>query len=476
MYLQNSSANTIPSANKGQMLYLAVKLAIKGKTMKNAITLLLVASVLAGCGSSNDSDADNTSDTLDDSATVTSEEGSTQIPPASDTPNGTTTDIVDSSTTTQDPPVADTSDGTTTDIGSSSSTQDPAVTDSSDGTATDTGDSSTTTDSDTSGTVDDTVAGTGDNTAVPGQSLALDELSGDIISVLAGYRLEQFASDAVEVFAPVLETAIDSTVLAQDEFPFVDRGETLVLPVDQTQYSCAGGGTVLVGNGISEILESSYSHVTDVKSWRFESCIAVLSGTETLIDGELSTVADSASGNRFSTGEFTAVFADLSFGDLLQASATINTLNLNPEGQLTLSRTVSMENFVESAADDGDLAVTDGIFSQMFTNTGFGRQTTYSLNTSGTVAGQLTNNANVMVSTDSTLEESIENRFPEEALYVFTGQIGMSVPNGPELTISANPERNGDGDRQVDFLLLNVNGEQTSSTSALTDFPFGLMP
>ena len=65
-------------------------------------------------------------------------------------------------------------------------------------------------------------AGTGDNTAVPGQSLALDAVSGDIISVLAGYRLEQFASSTVDLFAPVLDTAIDSMVLAQEEFPFVD--------------------------------------------------------------------------------------------------------------------------------------------------------------------------------------------------------------------------------------------------------------
>ena len=443
--------------------------------MKNAITLLLVASVLAGCGSSNDSDADNTSDILDDSATITSDDASIQIPSASDTTDITATDIEDSPSVTQDPPVSDTSDGTTIDIeGSSSTTQEPAVTNTPDGIATDTGDSSTTTDSDTSVTVDEPVTGNGDNTAVPGQSLALDVLSGDIISVLAGYRLEQFARDASDLFAPVLETAIDSTVLAQDEFPFVDRGETLILPVDQIQYSCAGGGTVLVGTGISEILESSFSHVTDVKSWRFESCMTVLSGTTTLISGELSTVADSVSGNRFSTSEFTAEFADLLFGDSLQASAIINTRNLNFEGNLTLSRTVSMENFVENAADDGDLTVTNGIFSQMFTNTGFGRQTTFTLNTSGTVSGQLTNNASVLVSTDSALEESIENRFPEEALFTFTGQIGMSVPNGPELTISANPERNGDGDRQVDFLLLSADGEQTSRTAVLTDFPFSL--
>ena len=129
-----------------------------------------------------------------------------------------------------------------------------------------------------------------------------------------------------------------------------------------------------------------------------------------------------------------------------------------------------------NAADDGDLEVTDGRFSQVFTNTGFGQRITYSLNTSGTVVGQLTDNANVTVSTDNALGESIESRFPEDALYVFTGQIGMSVSNGAELTISANPERNEAGERQVDFLLLSADGEQTTNTSALPDFPFSLEP
>ena len=152
----------------------------------------------------------------------------------------------------------------------------------------------------------------------------MDVVASDIFNELAGTALVQFANGASEQFNPVLTTAIDSTALAQEQFSFVDRRETLQLPIDRVQYYCSGGGTVVQGIVVSAILESEYSHTTDVNSWLFDSCLTMLDGQEITISGELSTVFDSVSGNRFSRSEATYTFASFSLGDTFEATATVN--------------------------------------------------------------------------------------------------------------------------------------------------------
>ena len=312
---------------------------------------------------------------------------------------------------------------------------------------------------------------TDSDSSVPGQALALDVVASDILNELAGTTLVQFANGASERFNPVLSTAIDSTELAQEQFSFVDRGETLQLPIDRVQYSCSGGGTAVQEIGVSAILESEYSHTTDVNSWLFDSCLTTLDGQEITITGELSTVFDSVSGNRFSTSEATYTFANFSLGGTLEATATVSSLNSNPEGDLSLNLNANIESFSENAGADDALTITQATLSQEFTNTGFGSLITYTLSASGTIVGQLTDNAVVTVNTESPLEERLENQFPDQ-FYTFTGQLSMSAENGAELTISANPERSEEGERRVDYVSLSAAGDQTLSTVVLEEISF----
>ena len=427
--------------------------------MRKTIALLLITSLLAGCSSSDDSDTENTTDAVDDSAADMSDNPTEQIPTTAETQDDTTISggnngsALDSTTSdTESDPIAGTDDD--------ASLQSPDTTESTDDVTDDVTDDAT----------DDV---TDIDSSVQGQALALDVVARDILNELAGTALVQFANGASEQFNPVLTTAIDSTALAQEQFSFVDRGETLQLPIDRVQYSCSGGGTVVQGIGVSAILESEYSHTTDVNSWLFDSCLTMLDGQEITISGELSTVFDSVSGNRFSRSEATYTFASFSLGNTFEATATVNSLNSNPEGDLSLSLDANIERFSENAGADDALTITQATLSQEFTNTGFGALLTYTLSASGTIVGQLTDNAVVTVDTESPLEERLENQFPDQ-FYTFTGQLSMSAENGAELTISANPERNEEGERRVDYLSLSAAGDQTLSTVVLEEISFTL--
>ena len=427
--------------------------------MRKTIALLLITSLLAGCSSSDDSDTENTTDAVDDSAADMSDNPTEQIPTTAETQDDTTISggnngsALDSTTSdTESDPIAGTDDD--------ASLQSPDTTESTDDVTDDVTDDAT----------DDV---TDIDSSVQGQALALDVVARDILNELAGTALVQFANGASEQFNPVLTTAIDSTALAQEQFSFVDRGETLQLPIDRVQYSCSGGGTVVQGIGVSAILESEYSHTTDVNSWLFDSCLTMLDGQEITISGELSTVFDSVSGNRFSRSEATYTFASFSLGNTFEATATVNSLNSNPEGDLSLSLDANIEGFSENSGADDALTITQATLSQEFTNTGFGALLTYTLSASGTIVGQLTDNAVVTVDTESPLEERLENQFPDQ-FYTFTGQLSMSAENGAELTISANPERSEEGERQVDYVSLSAAGDQTLSTVVLEEISFTL--
>ena len=151
----------------------------------------------------------------------------------------------------------------------------------------------------------------------------------------------------------------------------------------------------------------------------------------------------------------------------------MNSLNSNPEGDLSLSLDANIEGFSENSGADDALTITQATLSQEFTNTGFGALLTYTLSASGTIVGQLTDNAVVTVDTESPLEERLENQFPDQ-FYTFTGQLSMSAENGAELTISANPERSEEGERQVDYVSLSVAGDQALSTVVLEEISFTL--
>ena len=413
--------------------------------MRKTIAFLFITSLLAGCSSSNDSDTENTTDAMDDSAADTSNNLNEQFPTTTETQDDITVSDSDVGSA-QDSANSDTENGTIAGAGDDISLQDPDTTEGTDDV----------TDSDSS---------------VQGQTLALDIVASDILDELAGTTLVQFANGASERFNPVLSTAIDSTELVQEQFSFVDRGRTLQLPIDRVQYSCSGGGTAVQEIGASEIFEFEYSHTTTVNAWLFDSCLTTLDGQEIIITGELSTVFDSVSGNRFSSSEATYTFANFSLGDTFEATATVNSLNSNPEGNLSLNLDANIERFSENAGADNALTITQALLSQEFTNTGFGALLTYTLSASGTVVGQLTDNAVVTVNTDSPLEERLENQFPDQ-FFTFTGQLGMSAQNGAELTISANPERSEEGERQVDYVSLSASGDQTLSTVVLEEISF----
>ena len=261
------------------MYFLATDKAILRKTMRKTIAFLLITSLLAGCSSSDDSDTENTTDAVDDSAADTSDNPTEQIPTTAETQDDTTISggnngsALDSTTSdTESDPIAGTDDD--------ASLQSPDTTESTDDVTDDVTDDAT---DDVSGDATDDVSddatddvsddATDIDSSVQGQALALDVVARDILNELAGTALVQFANGASEQFNPVLTTAIDSTALAQEQFSFVDRGETLQLPIDRVQYSCSGGGTVVQGIGVSAILESEYSHTTDVNSWLFDSCL-----------------------------------------------------------------------------------------------------------------------------------------------------------------------------------------------------------
>ena len=427
--------------------------------MRKTIAFLLITSLLAGCSSSDDSDTENTTDAVDDSAADTSDNPTEQIPTTAETQDDTTISGGNNGSA-QDSTTSDTESDPIAGADDDASLQSPDTTESTDDATDDVTDDAT----------DDV---TDIDSSVQGQTLALDVVAGDILNKLAGTALVQFANGASEQFNPVLTTAIDSTALAQEQFSFVDRGETLQLPIDRVQYSCSGGGTVVQGIGVSAILESEYSHTTDVNSWLFDSCLTMLDGQEITISGELSTVFDSVSGNRFSRSEATYTFASFSLGDTFEATGTVNSLNSNPEGDLSLSLDANIERFSENAGADDALTITQATLSQEFTNTGFGALLTYTLSASGTIVGQLTDNAVVTVDTERPLEERLENQFPDQ-FYTFTGQLSMSAENGAELTISANPERSEEGERQVDYVSLSVAGDQTLSTVVLEEISFTL--
>ena len=140
---------------------------------------------------------------------------------------------------------------------------------------------------------------------------------------------------------------------------------------------------------------------------------------------------------------------------------------------MSLSLDANIERFSENAGADDALTITQATLLQEFNNTGFGALLTYTLSASGTIVGQLTDNAVVTVDTESPLEERLENQFPDQ-FFTFTGQLNLSAEYCVELTISANPERSEEGERRVDYVSLNAAGDLTLSTVVLEEISFSL--
>ncbi|WP_205737590.1 hypothetical protein [Granulosicoccus antarcticus] len=313
-----------------------------------------------------------------------------------------------------------------------------------------------------------------------GTGLVLDTQSNELITELAGYRLDEAAAAAPEVAASIIAGNIGVTVLEAGQYE-VDE---IAQPTERTQYACAEGGTMTLETGRTRIRESEYSHDTSYNIWEFDNCQTELdagvpvAGSYEII-GKLAVQRDFVSGSRFNTIENSIAFTGfdirtdgfaLTVNASVQASDNTSGVSINRQRSVSIPQYVLQESSVPFSAPS--LTIADANFIQEFSNTSNGALQSSSLDVQGWISGELTDDTAVSVTTIAPLNRVLGVGSLESENVPFSGQLQMLGSDDSVLTISANPEASEGQYLFVDYNLLDADGEQRETIGAqLVDLP-----
>ena len=311
--------------------------------------------------------------------------------------------------------------------------------------------------------------------------LALDAKSNDIISELAGYRLDEAAALAPEVAESVIAGNIGITVLEDGAYEVDDT----LQPSEITQYACAEGGTLTLETGRTRNRESGYSHDTNYDIWEFDSCQTQLDAGVPVagsydINGKLTVRKDHVSGTSYYTAGTSIDFTGFDIrtdGFALTVNASVLTNNDASRASDERQRNVSIQQYVlqESRVPFSApaLSIADAEFIQTYSSIGYDSVQDYSLDVEGRISGDMTDNTAVTVSTVTQLNRVLGVGPSEDRNIPFNGQLQLVSSDDSVLTITANPQADEDQGLLVDYNLLSADGEQRETIGAqFVDLPF----
>ena len=276
----------------------------------------------------------------------------------------------------------------------------------------------------------------------------LDEAAPYLIESLAGYQLEHVQSYVETLGNQIVFTAIAASVLEPTNIQVTVFDEVRYVVNERTEYACAGGGFMLQEEAVLEIDFPGFSQYSLAGRWSFQNCridtnAADLLSGEHVINGELFTVEEYKSGNRFSNLERAVTFAGFileapEYNSLrIDASATISSLDTyNPSS----SRNVVINEY-QAVRDGGVLRdIRDADFRFLSSDEGSGAIEIRSMYANGRILGSATQGMDITIKTVETFERTgVVNEDFSSNRVLFRGQMQLSSTDGSEMSITAKP-------------------------------------
>ena len=317
----------------------------------------------------------------------------------------------------------------------------------------------------------------GDVTGAASQgALALDTVSDDILSEIAGFQLEQSASFAPDIAEGIIDSNAGVVPLDAGKFTVEYRGTNYVVSTEHNQYTCAGGGAMTLETALFHRSDSGYSHFADFADYDFENCQADVDAGVPIPDtyrvsGKLTTVLNSISDGDSQTDSREITYSDFDLrgelGFVISMDAEMSSRVSSSKDSFS-SRNVTIPKYLlQLEIGDGAaplVSIENATLTQYFSNTANDGLQSYYLSASGLFSGEITDGTEVTVSTEKPLSRTLYEDASDNKNILFNGIIQMKSSDGTQLTINANPEEGAGQSLLVDYTLLNTTGELRQSS------------
>lgn len=303
----------------------------------------------------------------------------------------------------------------------------------------------------------------------------LEDAINGLVTSLAGYRADASIERVQALVTRVSDSSLASRPSTESVVSIDGRYDSLDVTVASSEFDCALGGSLAVGNGIENYYSSEYSADGTYASYRFDGCrLPSDTNGETEVNGSLIDQSLERSGSRFDSREHMHRWTDFALTD-----DSVTVLEIDGETVIydensyfpNADRRVALTLFEERDAGGDALRMSDVSMVLSTSISGGGSIEEYSLEVEGTISDRSTGDVGVAMTSPTALTRArYLGNDPDFALFTdarpFTGEIGLRADDGRYVTVLAR-----DTDTEELYVdLTSVTADGTSS--ARTNVPF----
>ena len=309
----------------------------------------------------------------------------------------------------------------------------------------------------------------------PPVNARLDEAAPYLIESLAGYQLEQAQAYIATLGEEIVSTAISQSVLEPTMVEFVIRNTVADTLNERSEYDCSGGGSLLRETAVLDFDELGFSQDNLAERWSFTDCRIdtdagdLLSG-EHVINGDMSFVNESSSGQRFTNYQQVVTYSGFTLtvpGDnSLTIDGNASVLVFDTDNPFS-RREVTLNEYKEVRDDSTLRDIRDGNFLFYSTIGGGGVSQEILFSATGRILGTVTEGMDVTINTDvSFARTGVANELFEELRVPSYGQMQLSSTDGSEMSITADPDApDYNAPVRYDYALLSSSGDTVTGES-----------
>ena len=302
------------------------------------------------------------------------------------------------------------------------------------------------------------------------------EIATDLVTALAGYRVDALALEVVALAARAVDGAIGNETLAPGAVEVAGRGDVPVsVPSERRRHDCPLGGQLGIERVRADFDESDYSHTVAIDRYVFDQCrVAVAetpsAGDPQVIDGVLATREVDRSGNRFQDSSASSTWSAFTLsgpgGREARVDGEVERYEFSSYASST-SRKVRLAEYGDTGGADGPRASSDvalDLSEGYDTTSGV---STFGLSASGTVLDPVTDGVAVSIATAVPFERAVPPAAaPTDVSAVpFRGAMRLDAGERGTLELNADPGDTDPGSLRVDYVWTGPDGDTRRGTA-----------